>query len=96
MRYAGDTCQACPVKAKCITAGRGGRQLTLRPQPVQQALDTARAEQSTNDWQHRYARQAGVQYTTAQATKVRGVKDRAAPSPGGSRRSSELTVYVCR
>jgi hypothetical protein len=44
--------------------------LTLRPQPIQQALDAARAEQVTTDWQRRYARRAGVESTIAQATKV--------------------------
>jgi hypothetical protein len=70
VKYAGEDCQPCPVKARCTTATRGGRQLTLRPQPVQQALDTARAEQTTTTWQTRYARRAGVESTIAQATKV--------------------------
>ncbi len=70
VKYAGEVCQACPVKARCTTATRRGRQLTLRPQPVQQALDTARAEQATTGWQRRYARRAGVESTIAQATKV--------------------------
>lgn len=70
VKYAGEVCQPCPVKANCTTATRGGRQLTLRPQPVQQALDTARAEQTTTDWQARYARRAGIESTIAQATKV--------------------------
>ncbi len=70
VKYASEDCQPCPVKAKCTTATRGGRQLTLRPQPVQQALDTARAEQTTNQWRTRYARRAGVESTIAQATKV--------------------------
>jgi transposase len=70
VKYAGEDCQPCPVKAKCTTATRGGRQLTLRPQPVQHALDAARAEQATTDWQTRYARRAGVESTIAQATKA--------------------------
>ncbi len=70
VKYSAEHCQPCPVKAKCTTATRGGRQLTLRPEPVQQALDTARAEQSTTAWQNRYARRAGVESTIAQATKV--------------------------
>jgi transposase len=70
VKYAREDCHACPVKAKCTTATRGGRQLTLRPRPVQQALDAARAEQSTKQWQARYALRAGVESTIAQATKV--------------------------
>ena len=33
-------------------------------------MDEARAEQSTTDWQRRYARRAGVESTIAQAIKV--------------------------
>jgi hypothetical protein len=70
VKFPGEVCQTCPVKTKCTTATRGGRQLTLRPQPIQQALDTARAEQTTTDWQRRYARRAGIEATIAQAVKV--------------------------
>jgi hypothetical protein len=70
VKFAGEVCQSCLVKAQCTTATRGGRQLTLRPRPVQEALDQARAEQSTTDWQRKYARRAGVESTIAQAVKV--------------------------
>jgi transposase len=70
VKFPGEVCTACPVKAQCTTAVRGGRQLTLRPRPVQQALDQARAEQATTDWQRRYARRAGVESAIAQAVKV--------------------------
>ena len=70
VKFAGEVCQSCPAKAQCTTATRGGRQLTLRPRPVQEALDQARAEQSTTGWQRRYARRAGVESTIAQAVKV--------------------------
>jgi hypothetical protein len=74
VKFAGEVCQACPVKAQCTTATRGGRQLTLRPRPVQEALDQARAEQATTSWQRRYARRAGVESTIAQAVKVTNVR----------------------
>jgi len=70
VKFTGEVCQPCPVKARCTTAARGGRQLTLRPRPVQEALDRARAEQVTTDWQRRYARRAGIESTIAQAVKV--------------------------
>jgi IS5 family transposase len=74
VKFGGEVCQACPVKTKCTTATRGGRQLTLRPQPIQQALDTARAEQTSTDWQRRYARRAGIESTIAQAVKVTDIR----------------------
>lgn len=70
VKFAGEVCQPCPVKAQCTTATRGGRQLTLRPRPVQEALDQARTEQATTDWQRTYARRAGVESTIAQTVKV--------------------------
>jgi Transposase DDE domain len=68
--FAGHACQPCPAKPHCTTATRGGRQLTLRLQPVQQALDAARAQQSTTAWQANYARRAGAESTIAQSVKV--------------------------
>jgi hypothetical protein len=69
-RFDRQTCQQCPVRAQCTTATRTGRQLTPRPQPVQEALDQARAEQATAGWQARYALRAGAESTIAQAVKV--------------------------
>jgi len=70
VRFDHQTCTECPVKAKCTTATRTGRQLTIRPRPVQEALDAARAEQTTTAWQTRYARRAGAESTIAQSVKV--------------------------
>lgn len=70
VKYGGEVCQPCPVKAQCTTAKRGGRQLTLRPKTVQQALDHARAKQTTKAWQTRYALRAGAESTIAQSVKV--------------------------
>ena len=70
VKFAGSACQPCPAKPQCTTAGRGGRQLTLRPRPVQQALDAARAQQATTAWQAKYARRAGAESTIAQSVKI--------------------------
>ena len=70
VKFASDTCQPCPVKAQCTSTNRGGRQLTLRPRQVQHALDHARAEQTTKNWQARYALRAGAESTIAQSVKV--------------------------
>jgi transposase len=70
VKFAGHVCQPCPAKAQCTTAARGGRQLTLRPRPVQEALDAARAHQTTKAWQAKYARRAGAESTIGQSVKV--------------------------
>jgi transposase len=69
VRYAAATCAPCPVRPACTTSRRG-RQLTLRPQPVQQALEHARTQQSTTGWQTKYALRAGVESTIAQSVKT--------------------------
>jgi len=74
IQFPRETCHTCPVKTRCTTATRTGRQLTLRPRPVQQALDTARTEQNTTNWQTRYARRAGAESTIAQATKITHIR----------------------
>jgi transposase len=66
--FSARACRPCPDKTRCTTASR--RQLTLRPQPIQQAVDHARAEQTTKQWQAQYARRAGVEATIAQSVKV--------------------------
>jgi hypothetical protein len=70
--FPAQVCQACPVRDQCTSASRGGRQLTFRPRETQQALDTARAQQTTNAWQAKYALRAGVEGTIHQA--VAGIR----------------------
>lgn len=65
-------CAGCPVRDRCTTAKRGGRQLTLRPREVHQAVQAARAEQTTQEWANRYKIRAGVEGTMRQATHVTG------------------------
>jgi transposase len=69
VKFPAQVCQACPVGDQCTTASRG-RQLTLRPRDVQQALDDARAEQTTDAFKAKYALRAGVEGTIHQAIAV--------------------------
>jgi hypothetical protein len=70
VKFPAQVCQACPVRKQCTTTSRGGRQLTLRPRDVQQALDDARAEQTTDAFKAKYALRAGVEGTIHQAIAV--------------------------
>ena len=69
VKFPAQVCQACPVRNQCTTS-RGPRQLTLRPRKVQQALDDARAEQTTDAFKAKYALRAGVEGTIHQAIAV--------------------------
>ncbi len=74
VRFDADDCAACPVRDRCTTAKRSGRQLTLRPREVHQAVQTARAEQNSDQWADRYKIRAGVEGTMRQAAHVTGTR----------------------
>jgi hypothetical protein len=74
VRFAAATCRACPAKPRCTTATRTGRQLSLRPRHVHEAVEAARAEQSSDQWHHDYKIRAGVEGTMRQTTHVTGIR----------------------
>jgi transposase len=74
VRFPAPACRDCPVKDKCTTATRTGRQLTLRPREIHDAVTATRAEQNTEAWQRKYATRAGVEGLMAQATHVTGIR----------------------
>jgi transposase len=74
VKFGGEVCQPCPVRSLCTTAKKGGRQLTIRSRPLQHALDQARAEQNSKDWQEKYQLRAGVEGTMRQAVAITGVR----------------------
>jgi Transposase DDE domain len=84
VKYAGHACQPCAARAQCTTASWSGRQLTLRPRPVQEALDAARAQQATTAWRAKYAR-ARVESTIAQSGQGHRHPRRPLPRPAQDR-----------
>jgi transposase len=74
VQFPARTCRDCPVRGKCTTATRSGRQLTLRPREIHDTVIAARAEQDTRAWQRKYATRAGVEGLMAQATHVTGIR----------------------
>jgi hypothetical protein len=74
VKFGAGTCGPCPLRAPCTTATRGGRQLTLRPQQLHQALARARAEQTTTTWRDKHAIRAGAESTIHQAITVTGIR----------------------
>jgi IS5 family transposase len=50
------------------------RQLTLRPRHLHEALQSARAEQATDEWRARYRIRAGIEGTISQAVTVTGIR----------------------
>jgi hypothetical protein len=74
VKFDAATCQTCPAKSMCTSATRSGRQLSLRPRPVHEAVQQARAEQTTDQWHNDYKIRAGVEGTMRQATHVTGIR----------------------
>ncbi|MFD0502415.1 transposase [Streptomyces chiangmaiensis] len=71
VHFTAQDCGSCPVREKCTKAANGkwGRSLTLLPQDQQEALETRRREQLTDEWQKRYNIRAGVEGTISQAVR---------------------------
>ncbi|WP_433382203.1 transposase [Streptosporangium sp. CA-115845] len=67
-------CRPCPVRTLCTTGKKDRCQITIRPQPIRQALDTARTEQAGTDWRDRYKLRAGVEGTVGQAVAACGIR----------------------
>lgn len=74
VRFTAATCHACPAKNLCTSSSRNGRQLTLRPREVHEAVAAARAGQTTSQWKARYNIRAGVEGTIRQTTHVTGIR----------------------
>jgi hypothetical protein len=74
VRFATATCQTCPAKPECTTATRSRRQLSLRPRPVHEAIQQARAEQTTDQRHNNYKIRAGAESTMRQTTHVTGIR----------------------
>jgi hypothetical protein len=74
VKFPAVACGTCPVRDTCTRAARSGRQLTLRPREIHEAVAAARAGHSTSQWRHKYKIRAGVEGTIAQATHVTGIR----------------------
>lgn len=53
------TCDACSSRPLCARAKTDPREITLRPRPLHEALQTIRARQETKAWRSRYGQRAG-------------------------------------
>lgn len=74
VKFATGACTPCPTRTQCTTAKRGGRQLTLHPRDLHEALAAARGEQTTTTWHEAYKLRAGVEGSIHQALAVTGIR----------------------
>ena len=73
-RFSTADCTPCPLRARGISAGAQGRQLSFLPAPQQRALDAARARQGTEDGRRLHNIRAGVEGTLSQAVRAFGLR----------------------
>jgi transposase len=63
-------CTPCPLRDQCTrTARPSPRRLTVPPQPIRDAVITARTAQDTDDWKALYNKRAGIEGTISQAVR---------------------------
>jgi transposase len=67
-------CIVCPARSECTRSQQRRRQITVRPQPMHEALRDARAEQTTDAWKQAYRARAGIEGTIHQAVAVTGIR----------------------
>lgn len=72
VNFAMNVCMSCPLRTRCTHGLNRG--LTLRPQPVHQALQAARQREATDAFWQQYAQRAGVESTISQAVRRAGLR----------------------
>ena len=69
-RFGQTDCKACPARALCTRAAVNPRQIVLRPREQHEAIQTRRSEQTTKEFQERYAKRSGIEGTISQGTRA--------------------------
>jgi hypothetical protein len=73
-RFAETDCAPCALRARCITSGTRGRQLSFLPELPQRAPDAARARQDTDAGRALHDVRAGVEGPLSQAVRAVGLR----------------------
>jgi transposase len=72
--FARRECLACRSRPLCTRATTEGREMTLRPRELHEALQAARHQQETAEWKAEYAVRAGVEGTLSQGVRGFGLR----------------------
>jgi len=72
--FARPECLACRSRPLCTRATTEGREMTLRPRPLHEALQAARQQQETSEWKTEYAKRAGIEGTVSQGVRGFGLR----------------------
>ncbi|NEU80291.1 IS1182 family transposase [Nostoc sp. UIC 10630] len=69
-RFHKSDCTTCPVRSQCTHSPKLSRVLTLKPQPLYEALSSARARQNTQQFKQLYSKRAGVESSLSQGIRA--------------------------
>jgi transposase len=72
--FARAECLACRSRPLCTRATTEGREMTLRPRALHEALQAARQQQETSEWKAEYAKRAGIEGTVSQGVRSFGLR----------------------
>jgi transposase len=72
--FARRDCLACRSWPLCTRATTEGREMTLRPRELHEALQVARRQQETAEWKAEYAARAGIEGTLSQGVRSFGLR----------------------
>jgi transposase len=73
-RFARKDCTPCPMRSLCTRAKEEPRIISLQARENFEALQSARRNQTTDEFQKNYAARAGIEGTHAQAIKRCGLR----------------------
>src|SRR5262249_23311885 len=74
IRFDTATCRVCPARSACTWAKDAPRQLTVRPQAINDAIEAARQRQETPAFKAQYAQRAGVEGTHSKGIRRCGLR----------------------
>lgn len=73
-RFGQTECRLCEARSRCTSAAVNPRQIVLHPQEQHEALQAAREQQTTKDFQERYATRAGIEGTISQGVRANDLR----------------------
>jgi transposase len=69
-RFGEKDCRTCPARSLCTRAAVNPRQIVLSVQEQHEAIQAARQQQTTKEFQKRYAKRSGIEGTISQGTRA--------------------------
>jgi transposase len=69
-RFGQTDCKMCAARSLCTRAAVNPRQVVLRPREQHEAIQARRSEQTTKEFQKRYAKRSGIEGTISQGVRA--------------------------